>query len=586
VACDGQLDAAGRSEILESKIATCPLIAFLLLLIAATAAWGQAKTAAPNAANDAHVKALYDAKRWKDVVRAVPESPNEPADLELDRGLALAQLGKFSEAQRAFEAGHAGHPHDARFLEEMAGIAYHDKRFTPAKNDLRRALVLDPQDTYASNFLAAIYFLQGNLEAALKYWNRAGKPKLSDLSYDPTPQLDPLILDRAFKFSPGAVWTRNAYLTTQSELEQLNLFPHTFYELEAQRDGAFKLVWHATQEPEWQHMRWQTAVSMLRGLPYLSVYPEFYNLNRKGLNWLSFFRWDDNKRWLSTAVEWPLEKNPKYHMRLYFVGRNENWNVSNTLNPVAPSAAEFNMRRVVTGAELASIENWQWGWKVDGEYSYRDFRGLAGIPVRAVEFFTDSSGMDLRASVHRSLIRFPERRFSLDGMATGEAGKFFANPLGKYGRLQGSMAANWFPRAQGDDYQTSTKLRAGKTFGRVPFDDLFMLGFDRDNDLWMRGHNGLMDGKKGNAPLGRDYVLSNSDVEKVVFHDAFVQVQVGPFLDTGNIYDPSQFFGSRKWLTDTGLQARVKVLGNFSFVLGYGKDLRSGANTFYSMASR
>ena len=129
-------------------------------------------------------------------------------------------------------------------------------------------------------------------------------------------------------------------------------------------------------------------------------------------------------------------------------------------------------------------------------------------------------------------------------------------------------------------------LRAGKTFGQVPFDDLFMLGFDRDNDLWMRGHNGLMDGKKGNAPLGRNYVLSNSDVEKVVFHDAFVQVQVGPFLDTGNIYDSSQYFGSPKWLTDTGLQTRVKLLGNFSFVLGYGKDLRSGANTFYSTVSR
>jgi hypothetical protein len=274
-------------------------------------------------------------------------------------------------------------------------------------------------------------------------------------------------------------------------------------------------------------------------------------------------------------------------VRLYFVGRNENWNITNTLMPGAPvSTAGFNMRRAVVGAELTSIENWQWRWNVDGEYSYRDFRTLVGIPAQAAEFFTNSSGIDLRASVYRSLIRFPERRFSLDGDATGEAGKFFTDPLGRYGRLQGSLAANWFPRAQDDDYQTSSRLRAGKTFGQVPFDDLYMLGFDRDNDLWMRGHNGLLNGQKGNAPLGRDYILSNSDVEKVVFHDAFAQVQVGPFLDTGDIHDPSQFFGSPKWLTDTGLQATIKLLGNFSFVLGYGKDLRSGANTFYSAVSR
>ncbi len=580
MARNGQLDAAGRAEF-------CALILFLLLLLAVPAAWGQATTVAPgNANNISQVKALYDAGRWEDVVRAVPESPSVPADLELDRGLALAQLGRFKEAERTFEAGHAGHPRDGRFLEEMAGIAYRDKRFASAKRDLRRALVLDPKDTYASNFLAAIYFLEGNLEAALKYWNRVGKPKLSDLTYDPVPELDPLILDRAFKFSPGAVWTRNQYLTTNAQLDQLDLFPNMFYELQAQRDGAFKLVWHASQEPSWHDLRWQAAVSMLRGLPYLSVYPEFYNLNDKGLNWLSFVRWDDNKRWLSSAVAWPLEENPRQRVRLYFVGRNENWNVTNTLTRGATLAAGFNMRRAVVGMEVGGVENWRWQWNVNGEYSYRDFRALAGIPAQADKLFTKSSGMDLRASVHRSLIRFPERRFSLDGSATGEAGRFFTNPLGKYGQLQGSLAANWFPQAQGDDYQTSTMLRAGKTFGQVPFDDFFMLGFDRDNELWMRGHNGLIDGKKGNAPLGRDYVLSNSDAEKVVFHDAFVQVQVGPFLDTGNIYDSSQYFGSPKWLTDTGVQATVKLLGNFSFVLGYGKDLRSGANTFYSMASR
>jgi Flp pilus assembly protein TadD len=159
------------------------LIVFLLLLMAASAVWGQATTVAPSTpSHNAHVKALYDAKRWEDVVRAVPESPNEPADLELDRGLALAELGRFNEAERTFAAGHAGHPRDARFLEEMAGIAYHDKRFAPAKEDLRRALRLDPKDTYASNFLASIYFLEGNLEAALRYCNRVDNPKLSDLT--------------------------------------------------------------------------------------------------------------------------------------------------------------------------------------------------------------------------------------------------------------------------------------------------------------------------------------------------------------------------------------------------------------------
>ncbi|HZC42747.1 MAG TPA: hypothetical protein VE195_01145 [Acidobacteriaceae bacterium] len=375
-------------------------------------------------------------------------------------------------------------------------------------------------------------------------------------------------------------------MTTQTELQSLDLFPHTFYELAAQPDGSFKLIWHDGERSAWNSRTLENFASLLRGLPYESLYPEFYNLNGKGLNWLSFVRWDDNKRWLSSELAWPFEQNPKRRVRFYFVGRNENWNITGTLTPTAPTAAGLNMRRAVAGADVASIENWRWQWNVDGEYSYRDFRALVGIPAQAQPFFTNSSGLDLRGHVQRSLIRFPDRRFSLDAGATAEAGKFFTSPLGRYAQVQGSLAAHWFPKAQGDDYETSTKLRVGRTFGQVPFDHLWMLGFDRDNNFWMRGHNGLVDGKKGNAPLGRDFLLSNSDVEKVVFHGAFVQVQVGPFLDTGDIYDSSTYFGSPKWLTDTGLQTKVTLLGSFAFVLGYGKDLRSGNNTFYSTVSR
>ena len=49
--------------------------------------------------------------------------------------------------------------------------------FEPGKT-LRRALRLAPRDDYTNNFLATIYFLEGNLDAALKYWNRSGKPLL------------------------------------------------------------------------------------------------------------------------------------------------------------------------------------------------------------------------------------------------------------------------------------------------------------------------------------------------------------------------------------------------------------------------
>ncbi|MHB8302159.1 MAG: tetratricopeptide repeat protein [Acidobacteriaceae bacterium] len=559
-----------------------PLVLLLLFLLPAALA----QTPSPQKAAIHQVKKLYDAGQWQQVVRAVPRSADEAAEMELYRGLALAHLGRLDRAERTFRTGLAGHPRNARFLEELAGIAYRRKQYARAVAYLRRALAIDPRDAYAENFLGSIYFLEGNLEAALKYWNRVGKPQLNDLAYEPVPHLDPLLLDRAFVFSPGSVWSRQRFVMTQAELESLDLFPGLGYDLVAQPDGPFQLVVRAAQRSDWRHMRWQSLISALRGLPYQSVYPEFYNLNDKGLNWLSFVRWDAQKRMLLSEIATPLFQQPDKRLRIYFDGRNENWNISNTLVPLHPSFAAVNVQHGVLGAGLRSIASWRWQWGLNAEYSYRDFRTLVGIPAQAAPFFTRASGVALRYGIERSLVRYPERRFTLDSSATGEFGKFFASPLGRYGRIEGSAKANWFPQASGEDYGTQTWLRAGRTFGQIPFDDLFMLGFDRDNELWMRGHNGLHNGQKGNAPLGSNFILSNSDIEKIVRNDGIFLVKVGPFLDTGDIYDPTGFFGSPKWLTDTGLQTTVRVLGRFEFVLGYGRDLRFGGNTFYSTVSR
>jgi hypothetical protein len=133
------------------------------------------------------------------------------------------------------------------------------------------------------------------------------------------------------------------------------------------------------------------------------------------------------------------------------------------------------------------------------------------------------------------------------------------------------------------------RIRAGKTFGEVPFDELFMLGVERDNDLWMRAHVGTRHGQKGSAPLGENYLLSNWETDKNTYSGGYVTVKLGPFLDVGKIADSSSVaaanLGSQKWLFDTGAQAKLKVLG-VGVILIYGKDLRTGNNAFYATVGR
>jgi hypothetical protein len=51
-------------------------------------------------------------------------------------------------------------------------------------------------------------------------------------------------------------------------------------------------------------------------------------------------------------------------------------------------------------------------------------------------------------------------------------------------------------------------------------------------------------------------------------------------LDVGKSWDTSSALGSHKWLFDTGVEAKLRVLG-VGMVLSYGKDLRSGNNAFF-----
>jgi hypothetical protein len=568
--------AAGRLTFL--------LFLLLILLFQPVAVFSQSKS--PGVGRVSQIKQLYDDGRWSDVVQTVPEQDNEDADLQMYRALSLAKLERWDEARQTFEAGAALHPRDSRFFVELGGIAYRQSNFSLAKRELRHALNIQPQDDYANGFLASIYFLDGNLESALKYWNRAGRPNLTDLAFDPKPRLNPLVLDRAVQFSPGSEWRRGQFLLLRARLEALGLYSGLFFDLKARPGDTFDLTIHSPEKNGWGNTKLEGALSLLRGLPYLTIYPEFYNLGKNGLNWRSLVRWDDQKRRLFSELAAPLASSPDIRYRIYFDGRNENWDLTNTLVSFMPSPSTLKLKKAAAGADLQFIPSGRWRWNAGVEYSYRNFRNFVTIPTQSASFFTNGSSLALRGGVERALIRFPERRFTLDSAASGEFGTFFEDPLGRYGRVEGSLSGHWFPKARGDDYEVQASVKGAKTFGMVPFDELFTIGFERDNDLFLRGHPGLHNGQKGNAPLGRNFVLVNSEIDKVAYHNGLFAVRLGPFLDTGRIYDPSGYFGTRNWLWDTGIQTKIRVLGSFEFVLGYGKDLRTGNNSFFTRVSR
>jgi hypothetical protein len=182
--------------------------------------------------------------------------------------------------------------------------------------------------------------------------------------------------------------------------------------------------------------------------------------------------------------------------------------------------------------------------------------------------------------VEAELWRMPERRVALNGGVFTQIGRIWSEPRHSFLKLQTDLRLHWFPLPGGDDYEMQHQIRMGKTWGDVPFDELFTLGVERDNDLQLRGHVGTHHGRKGSSPLGRCYFLSNWEVDKNVYRNPLLAVKLGPFVDTGKITDASAALGSHEWLWDIGAQAKVRVLG-VGVALSYGKDLRSGGNAYY-----
>src|SRR5581483_10655401 len=114
---------------------------------------------------------------------------------DFQRGTELARSGRWEEARAAFLEGERQAPRDQRFPLELAGVEYRRKNFAAAKRELRRALKLDSGDRYGNDFLGTLYYLEGNLEAALGYWNRIAKPQIDDVKIEPEPRANPVLLD-------------------------------------------------------------------------------------------------------------------------------------------------------------------------------------------------------------------------------------------------------------------------------------------------------------------------------------------------------------------------------------------------------
>jgi tetratricopeptide (TPR) repeat protein len=531
------------------------------------------------------IRHLFEQSQWQQIVDEVQLLSSPDGDLRYYYGSAFAHLGRWDEARGVLIAGQRLAPRDKRFRLELAGVAFKQKRYAEAAKWLRRSLTIDPTDVYANDFLGTVYFLEGNLEASLKYWNRIDKPLIESVRPEHTLQIRPALLDRALAFAPANPLLLPDLLTSGSRVKGLGVFVAPDFQLAAREDAKFDVVLNLQERDGWGTGPWAALLSTFRGVAYETAYPEYWNLRHSAINVTSLVRWDKEKRRFAAGVSGPWHQNPKWRYKLGVDLRNENWAVRDSFTGIAPVLGSMNLRREAASAEITSFNSGRWGWSAGIEISHRDYRSINQGTALTHSLLLEGTQLKQITGIRYELWRVPEHRLTLTSSASSQLARIWSQPGQTFAKLQGTLSAEWFPRPEGDDYATRMQVRGGGMAGTSPFDELYMLGLERDNDLWLHAHIGTRDGRKGSAPIGSRYALTNIEADKNLYRNGLFSVKLGPLLDSGKIIDPSGTLGSQKWLLDTGLQAKLRVMGvGLTFI--WGKDLHTGNNAFYFTAGR
>jgi tetratricopeptide (TPR) repeat protein len=424
----------------------------------------------------------------------------------------------------------------------LASKAFREENLSGAREHLTAALRVNPSDAYVNDFLGTVYFLQNNTEAALKYWNRAGKPAIDNIRIDPPLRTDPILLDRAFTFSRGSILRLSDFEETQARLTALRVFSRYRMELSPTENGRFDITLRGAEKTGISPWSWA------RGLPFQSINPEFSNIASKGINVGSTLRWDRNKRRAFIFFDTPLKGDPRWGLHLDVDGRDETW---------TSAPEDFRMRKIQAAAEIRSFASGRWSWTSGASVSGRTFsNGFSG-------------GVELKYSglIKRTVIRDAADHLAVDSSASIEAGKLFRSAPIHFAKLVTATSLRW--------RSVTSQVRIGGDIGEVPFDERFTIGLDRDSDLWMRAHPATVDGRKNALNTTRSFILTNSDFQRVLSNSGWFRLSSGPFLDAGK----SSI--SPGWMVDTGIELRLSILSSFEINLSYGKSLTDHNHTLF-----
>lgn len=502
------------------------------------------------------------------------------ADAYLYLGIAEANAGERTCALEVLTEGSRRYPQDARFYNEAAGVHLANRDIARAGEALEQALAIDPDNAYANDLLASIRLSEGDVRSALAIWNAIGQPEIDRISQNFSPGLLDRAVPRALAFEPGETLRFPAWKTTEARLFASELYSNVALDVEpSPSPDRFNAIVNTSAR---RNTRNRMLFDLVRGILTETTYFSYSDIAYTGVSWRSSYRWDKDRRRLAGRVYVPLPVPGLPVLEISDVWRWERWNVERPVTDAFLSDALFDYK--VNGIALDVRATPDYRIELHGGIEYRNRDVTGSLPVSQLGMDSRNSGV-LRAG---TILRLVESdRFLNQIRAEGTLAR--ASLLGDFDFNGQTLAI--LNRVKLDERTLlDFGITGGTLRGDVPIDHYYILGLGNDiTPFHLRSHVANDAGRYGQAPMGTDFVLINSDVERRVatlplFNTLslpYIHIKLTGFFDAGRTFDRQRVFTQNVWYKDAGAGLRFETPTS-AFTMLYGRDFTGHENSFFA----
>jgi len=477
-------------------------------------------------------------------------------------GMALAKQERWADAERELERAVRLQPGYAAAHAELAGVYFKQDQRDKARASLKTALKLDPQNNYARSFLAILSYLQDRRLEALHHWNLLGEPQIARIEVAASEDAAPKLVESLFRFNEGEVLDRKQLLQAYWVQRRFRLGPRFGWQLDPQPKGR----WNLRMDLPPANDSFSNKTGFLIENSSRAVFNREIGLglrDGRGRRMAGGVRWDAPRKRAGASASFPFLSSSSDLLRLGFDVRDEDW--SHTA-----SGAEYGYRTEKVFGAYEWLTSGRRSLAFQGGYQRQEFRfgGDGAAPPQSPHLLAAGLewnqlwGLDAGENAR------------LSWMARFDAFSPLAGGGGPSHRMTSGLGIDWI-LARKTETRLRLSLQGGISGRDLPLDHYFLFGIGPDARLPLKAHPELRDGRRGNSPMGRDFVLLGAELGRRLWRWGVLEMGGFVFSDTAFVSGRPFLPGEGEWFQDVGVGVRFRVLGQEVLNVFLGLDTRS-----------